>query len=146
MTNKNYMNNPIVSFIVPSYNFAAHITECVDSILAQTISEIEVIVVNDGSTDNTKDILETLSQKDVRVSPINKENEGVSKARNTGLLKASGKYVAFVDADDYLAPDYAEYMVGMAEQSDSEFCLSLNAFASVNDTNGGGKFLMNLVL
>ena len=146
MTNKNYMNNPIVSFIVPSYNFAAHITECVDSILAQTISEIEVIVVNDGSTDNTKDILETLSQKDVRVRPINKENEGVSKARNTGLLKASGKYVAFVDADDYLAPDYAEYMVGMAEQSDSEFCLSLNAFASVNDTNGGGKFLMNLVL
>lgn len=132
------MNVPIVSFVIPSYNFAAHITECVDSILNQTMSEIEVIVVNDGSTDNTKDILETLSQKDVRVIPINKENEGVSKARNTGLLKASGKYVAFVDADDYLAPDYAEYMVGMAEQSGSEFCLSLNAFASVNDTNGGG--------
>ncbi len=122
------MNNPIVSFIVPSYNFGAHITECVDSILAQTVSEIEVIVVNDGSTDNTKEILEALAQKDARVRPINKENEGVSKARNTGLLAAKGEYVAFVDADDYLAPDFADYMVNMAKESGSEFCLSLDAF------------------
>lgn len=135
MTNINYMNNPIVSFIVPSYNFAAHITECVDSILAQTISEIEVIVVNDGSTDNTKEILEIIAQKDARVRPINKENEGVSKARNTGLHAANGEYVAFVDADDYLAPDYAEYMIGLAKQSGSEFCLSLDAFTRKGEVN-----------
>lgn len=129
------MKHPIVSFIVPSYNFAAHITECVDSILSQTMSEIEVIVVNDGSTDNTKEILETLAQKDARVCPINKENEGVSKARNTGLLAANGEYVAFVDADDYLAPDYADYMVNMAKKSGSEFCLSLDSFTCKDEVN-----------
>lgn len=129
------MNNPIVSFIVPSYNFGAHITECVDSILAQTVSEIEVIVVNDGSTDNTKEILEALAQKDARVRPINKENEGVSKARNTGLLAANGEYIAFVDSDDYLAPEYADYMVNMAKETGSEFCLSLDAFTRKDEEN-----------
>lgn len=122
------MNNPIISFIVPSYNFAAHVGECVNSILKQDIDNIEVIVVNDGSTDNTKEILERLASQDDRIVPINKKNEGVSVARNTGLLAARGKYVSFVDADDYLAPDYASYMLQLCNVNASEFCLSLDAF------------------
>ena len=144
MTNINYMNNPIVSFIVPSYNFAAHITECVDSILAQTISEIEVIVVNDGSTDNTKEILEIIAQKDARVRPINKENEGVSIARNTGLLAAMGEYVSFVDADDYVASDYASYMLELAKTANSDFCLSLDAFTRAGENQTGGVFYQQI--
>ena len=122
------MNNPKLSFIVPSYNFAAHIGECVESILRQSIKDIEVIVVNDGSLDNTAEILEHLASLDERVKPINKINEGVSIARNTGLLAAKGEFVSFVDADDYLAPDYAEYMLQLCKVSNSEFCLSLDAF------------------
>ena len=140
------MNNPVVSFIIPSYNFATHITHCVYSILDQTLSEIEVIVVNDGSTDNTKAILDELAQKDNRVRPINKDNEGVSKARNTGLLAANGEYVAFVDADDYLASDYADYMVRMAKQSGSEFCLSLDAFTRKGEENVAGQIDSNMIL
>lgn len=122
------MNNPRLSFIVPSYNFAAHVSECVESILRQSIKDIEVIVVNDGSSDNTAEILEHLASLDERIKPINKINEGVSIARNTGLLAAKGKYVSFVDADDYLAPEYAEYMLQLCKVNNSEFCLSLDAF------------------
>ncbi len=137
------MNNPTISFIVPSYNFAAHIGECVSSILQQDMRDIEVIVVNDGSTDNTEEILEGLARQDNRVVPINKENEGVSIARNTGLLAAKGEYVSFIDADDYVASDYASYMLELAKTANSDFCLSLDAFtrAGENQTVGGGYFI-----
>lgn len=135
------MNNPQISFIVPSYNFATHIGECVNSILRQDMSDLEVIVVNDGSTDNTKEVLDGLALQDSRVVPINKNNEGVSVARNTGLAAAKGGYVSFVDADDYLAPDFASYMLELAKTANSDFCLSLDAFTRVGESQmGGGIF------
>ncbi len=138
------MNNPTISFIVPSYNFAAHIGECVNSILQQDMRDIEVIVVNDGSIDNTEEILEGLARQDGRVVPINKKNEGVSVARNTGLLAAKGEYVSFVDADDYVASDYASYMLELAKTANSDFCLSLDAFtrAGENQTGGGSTDIL----
>ena len=132
------MNNPTISFIVPSYNFAAHIGECVNSILQQDMRDIEVIVVNDGSIDNTEEILEGLARQDGRVVPINKKNEGVSVARNTGLLAAKGEYVSFVDADDYVASDYASYMLELAKTANSDFCLSLDAFTRAGENQTGG--------
>lgn len=139
------MNKPIISFIVPSYNFAAHISECVNSILRQDMSELEVIVVNDGSTDNTKEVLEGLALQDSRVVPIHKVNEGVSVARNTGLAVAKGEYVSFVDADDYIAPDFASYMLGLAKTANSDFCLSLDAFTKAGEDRMGGAFSVDVL-
>ncbi|MBP3197364.1 MAG: glycosyltransferase [Butyrivibrio sp.] len=132
------MNIPKISFIVPSYNFATHISECVNSILRQDMTSLEVIVVNDGSTDNTKEVLDGLALQDSRIVPIHKKNEGVSVARNTGLAVAKGEYVTFVDADDYLAADYANYMLELARIAESDFCLSLDAFTKVGENQMGG--------
>lgn len=139
------MSKPIISFIVPSYNFAAHISECVNSILQQDMSDLEVIVVNDGSTDNTKEVLEGLALQDSRVVPIHKGNEGVSVARNTGLSVAKGEYVSFVDADDYLATDYASYMLELAKTANSDLCLSLDAFTRVSESQMGGVFSVDVL-
>ena len=128
MLYNSYMNRPLVSFIIPSYNFASYIEGCVDSILCQSYDDIEVIIVNDGSTDNSKEVIDKIVAKDKRVIAIHKKNEGVSIARNTGLKVCSGDYCVFVDADDYLAPDYAEYMLRLVRETGGEFCMSLDCF------------------
>ena len=135
------MKNPIISFIVPSYNFAPYISGCIISILNQSIAELEVIVVNDGSTDNTEDVLAKLAEEDSRVVPINKKNEGVSIARNTGLSVAKGEFVTFVDADDYLAPDYAEYMLKLVSETGGEFCLSLDCYTKRDEHQTEKEFI-----
>lgn len=117
-----------VSVIVPAYNVEKYIEKCIMSILGQTYSNLELIVVNDGSLDQTPQIIDTLAARDSRLVVIHKENGGVSAARNSGMNACSGEYVAFVDGDDYLAPDYLEYMLWLAEQTNADFCLSRNSF------------------
>lgn len=92
---------PKISVIVPVYNAGLYLAECLDSILSQTLSETEVIVINDGSSDNSGDIISEYAKSDSRIIVINKENEGAGKARNDGLDRASGEFIAFMDADDY---------------------------------------------
>lgn len=133
--------NPLISFIIPVYNFASYIGDCIYSILAQTYPNIEVIVVNDGSTDNTKEVVDSIAETDVRVKVIHKKNEGVSIARNYGVEVCNGEYVVFVDADDYLAPDYAQYMMLIVKQTGGEFCLSLNCFTRKNETQVDKDFI-----
>ena len=99
---------PVVSVIVPAYNSEKYIEETLDCLLDQTLQDIEVIIVNDGSTDSTADIASSYCAKDSRFSLINKENGGVSLARNTGLRKAGGRYVLFLDSDDILTPQSLE--------------------------------------
>lgn len=96
------MNSIKVSIIVPVYNVEEYLVKCLDSLINQTLKEIEIICINDGSTDNSLEILNAYAQKDSRIKVINKENEGVSAARNIGLAQAQGEYVMFVDSDDYL--------------------------------------------
>ncbi|MGF0019756.1 glycosyltransferase family 2 protein [Sporofaciens sp. SGI.106] len=126
-------NDMLVSVIVPAYNVEDYLEKCISSILQQTHASIEVIIVDDGATDNTGAIADKCGEKDERVKVIHKTNEGVSEARNTGLLYAKGKYVVFVDADDYLANDYIEYMMQLANISDADFCLSKNCFTRINE-------------
>lgn len=121
-------NNPLITFIVPSYNFEKYIGKCIESILAQTYRNIELIIVNDGSVDNSRLIIDEYAKKDSRITAIHKTNEGVSIARNIGLIKSKGKYVCFVDADDFISPDFAEYMINLAESYDAEFCISSECF------------------
>lgn len=121
-------NTPLVSVIVPTYNFGKYIGKCVDSILNQSYDNIEIIIVNDGSTDDTKNILEELKKDNSNIIIINKVNEGVSVARNIGLDCASGEYVIFVDGDDYLSQDSVEYMVDLINNSEADFGVSKNCF------------------
>ena len=99
----NKMNNPKISVILPVYNVEKYLSECLDSIVNQTLKEIEIICVNDGSTDNSFTILKEYASKDNRIKIIDKENEGQGYARKLGLDNASGEYILFCDSDDYYA-------------------------------------------
>lgn len=95
-----------VSIIIPVYNSEKYISKCLDSVLNQTYKNIEILVINDGSKDNSINILKEYEKKDKRIILIDKENEGVSKTRNLGINKASGEFIMFIDNDDYIDKDY----------------------------------------
>ena len=97
-----------VSVIVPVYNTEQYLPRCIDSILAQTFTDFELILVNDGSTDNSGMICNEYAKKDSRIIVIHKENGGVSSARNLGIDNAKGKYITFVDSDDYILSQYLD--------------------------------------
>ena len=106
--------NHLISIIVPAYNIEKYIGRCLDSILNQTYKNIEVIVVNDGSSDSTGSIIDDYSRKDDRVKPFHKENGGVSSARILGVNHAIGDYIGFVDGDDYVEPEMFEHLLNNA--------------------------------
>ncbi|MEA4969581.1 MAG: glycosyltransferase [Candidatus Pelethousia sp.] len=112
----------LVSVVVPMYNCEKYIERCVKSILKQTHSKLEVILVNDGSCDQTLSIAEVLSKNDGRIILLTQENQGVSAARNNGLSIARGEYVAFVDADDYIEPDMIESLLSIADTDTMAVC------------------------
>lgn len=106
-----------ISVIIPVYNTAKYLEKCLNSILCQTLSDIEVICINDGSTDNSLSILEEYAKKDDRIKIINQENSGQSVARNKGLDVAKGNYIYFVDSDDSIHKQTLEIMYKAAEKS-----------------------------
>ncbi len=105
---------PLISIIVPVYRTEQYLRQCVDSLLAQTYTHIEIILVDDGSPDRSGEICEEYADKDSRVKVIHQENGGLSAARNTGLNHISGEYVMFVDSDDWISPDNCEKAVAVA--------------------------------
>ena len=114
----------MISIIVPVYNVEIYIRECLNSILTQTMRDFELILVDDGSTDNSGDICEEFKAMDKRIKVFHKENGGLSSARNKGLDEASGEYVCFVDSDDVIRSDYLEklYEAVVSDDSDMAFC------------------------
>lgn len=98
----NHTASPEVSVVVPVYNVEPWLRECLDSILGQTLENIEVICVNDGSTDNSVGILQEYAREDCRIKIIEQENKGISETRNAGVRASSGKYLFFMDSDDVL--------------------------------------------
>ena len=114
--------NVKISVIVPVYNVEKWLNMCVDSILAQSYKNLEVILVNDGSTDKSKDICDSYSKKDNRVRVLNIKNSGQSVARNNGLKKATGDYILFVDSDDYISDNNIfKKFVKILEESNYDF-------------------------
>lgn len=109
-----------VSIIVPVYNVEEYLGKCLDSLLNQTLSEIEIICINDGSTDRSLDILNYYAGKDNRIIVINKENEGQGVARNLGISLSKGKYIGFVDPDDWVKTNMFEKLYNQAEKLNSE--------------------------
>ena len=100
--------NDLISIIIPIYNGEKYLKECIESVLRQTYRNFELILINDGSLDNSKQICQEFSSQDARIRFIDKTNEGVSATRNLGLSLAKGEYVTFIDADDFVAETYLE--------------------------------------
>lgn len=125
--------NKLVSVIIPAYNVERYIEECLNSIINQNYANCEIIVINDGSTDNTLNVIKEFAIKDNRIKIINKSNTGVSDTRNCGLYEAKGDYIVFVDGDDYLAKDYLSYMLNLIDNNGADFALSLNCFTYKNE-------------
>lgn len=122
---RNYtLDNILVSIIVPVYNAENHITQCLNSLIHQSFESIEIILVNDGSTDNSLSIISTYAQFDNRIKIINQTNQKQGAARNRGLEIAKGEYILFVDADDYIDTDYIEKMYSTAKNSNVDFAIS----------------------
>lgn len=106
----------IISVIVPVYNTEQYLPECLDSIINQSYKNLEIICIDDGSTDNSRHILDSYAVKDKRIKIIHQENKGVSAARNAGLDIATGGYISFVDSDDWLKPDCYERLLQYNEK------------------------------
>lgn len=103
-----------ISIIVPVYNEEKHLNRCVDSVLSQTYSELELLLIDDGSTDSSGAICDEYAQKDSRVRVFHEKNGGVSKARNLGISKANAEWIMFLDSDDYLIKDALEILISLA--------------------------------
>ncbi len=119
-----------ISLIIPVYNTSKYLKKCLDSVISQSVKEIEIIIINDGSTDDSEEIINTY--KDKRIKYISKQNEGIGKTRNLGIEKATGKYLAFVDSDDYLDKYFCEKMLKKATQDDCDIVIC-NYYEDDND-------------
>lgn len=112
--------NALISVIIPVYNPGEHLKKCLDSILGQTYRNLEVILVDDGSSDGSEKVCDEFAAKDDRVVCVHQPNSGVSKTRNAGIALAHGDYVHFPDSDDYLEPDTYEYLLSLIEEHDCD--------------------------
>lgn len=112
---------PKVSIIMPIYNVEQYLEQCLDSCINQTLEDIEIICVNDGSPDNSMQILENYSKKDLRIKIINQENQGISETRNNGFKFASGDYILFLDSDDWLKENACEVAYNQAIKNNNDF-------------------------
>lgn len=119
--------HPLVSIIVPVYNVEAFLDACIQSIRQQTYKHMQIILVDDGSTDNSGSICDSISALDNRFVVIHQDNAGLSGARNTGLEHANGEYIMFVDSDDVIHPEAVAYMVSLAQQYDAS-CVTAQCF------------------
>lgn len=110
-----------ITIIIPVYNTESYLTRCINSILTQTYRNLQVILIDDGSTDASGDICDSFTQKDPRVQVIHKSNEGPTLARKAGLVRAEGEYVAFVDSDDYIEASMYEKLLGYLHDTGADF-------------------------
>ena len=126
----------LISIIVPVYNAEATLVRCVDTILHQTYSNIEIILVDDGASDSSGEICDELAEKDSRIRVIHQSNGGVSKARNIGVAASTGEFVCFVDADDEVESDYVEKMWEQIQHADLVVCDFVSHSARGTHTRG----------
>lgn len=130
-----------ISIIIPVYNVEKYLHECLDSIINQTFKDLEIICVDDGSTDKSSEILEEYEQKDKRFTVISQPNKGVSAARNRGMQQAKGKYIMFVDSDDYIASNACELIYNSAEEKRCDILLFPHYNFSASTCRDDGRLL-----
>lgn len=129
-------NQPLISVIVPIYNVEKYLVRCLDSLAAQTYRNLEVILIDDGSTDDSGAIADRYVKKDKRFYVIHQQNGGLSNARNHGIEVAKGKYLTFVDSDDTVTPDYVEFMYELLAAHDFRAKLAMCSLNNVYTTTG----------
>lgn len=117
------MQKPTISVIVPFYNVEKYLNKCLESLITQTYKNLEIILVDDGSTDGSTKIAERFSLRDTRIKLVYQENGGVSAARNAGLEIASGQWIGWVDADDWIEPDMFEYLICGAVENNADIAV-----------------------
>lgn len=146
-------SNSKVSIIIPAYNAEKYITETIESVLKQTYQHFELIIVNDGSTDNTLTIIENFAQKDPRINIINKKNTGVSDTRNLGMTNAQGEYIALLDADDVWLENNLEKKIAVLENNphidfifSDMYCADENLDNPIEAPKGKGNNILENIL
>lgn len=135
-------NNPLISVIVPVYNVERYLNKCLQSIIHQSYDNLEIILIDDGSTDNSGKIIDEYGKRDSRIKIVHQENGGLSKARNAGLNMMRGDYVTFIDSDDFVTLDYVSYLFRLIEntrfQAKLSLCSLMNHYSRTNkDINCG---------
>lgn len=139
--------NDLITIIVPVYNVEKYIEECIQSIINQSYNNIEIILIDDGSTDSCGKICDEYKEKDNRIKVIHKENGGVSSARNLGIEYATGKWVSFVDGDDWIDKEFCEKMIKIAKEKSSNIVLcgyNRVSQSGIEKINSDGKvFIVN---
>ena len=116
----------LISVIIPIYNVEQYLDECLNSVINQTYKKIEIILVDDGSTDNSGNICDEYKKKDNRIKVIHKANGGLSDARNVGIKLASGKYIQFIDSDDFIDNDMIEILYNLIKENDADISMCSN--------------------
>lgn len=130
--NDSYMN-PLISIIVPVYNVEPYIERCIESLINQTYVNIEILLVDDGSRDNSGVICDRFAKLDKRIKVFHKENGGLSDARNYGLDRANGEYISFIDSDDYVDIDYIEFLYNLINEGYKLALCSLHVVFTSNN-------------
>lgn len=130
-------NKELISVIVPVYNVEKYIKRCVESLISQTYSNLEIILVNDGSLDKSGDICDLLAMSDSRIKVIHKENGGLSSARNAGIAASKGDYVGFIDSDDWVSLDMYEYLMSLIQKNNADVAQINFTFTSEYTMNAG---------
>ena len=141
------MEDALISIIVPVYNVERYLDSCIESIVSQTYGNLEIILVNDGSTDDCGLICDKWSERDSRITVIHKENSGIADVRNVGVDASKGDYIVFVDSDDTVHPDYVEYLFtnlieNKAEIGICEFRMMTEEGKEINRFSGNGEILV----
>jgi len=132
------MNNyPLISLIIPCYNARQTLGKCLNSVLEQSYSNLEIIIIDDGSTDGTSKIYEDFQRRDKRIKIFKQDNSGVSKARNRGVKVATGEYICFVDSDDWVEPNYCSELYHSLLEENADIAI---VEASYEDANGNVVF------
>lgn len=131
---ENIMHKPKISIIIPVFNVEKYLNECIDSVMKQTLKDIEIIVINDGSTDSSIKIIEGYREKFKNIKIIDKKNEGVSVSRNIGIDNSTGEYIMFLDGDDYLDPSMCETMYKIVKKNKADVAeCSIRKFNEISD-------------
>lgn len=125
-------SNPLISVIIPAYNVEKYISTCIDSVICQTYKNIEILIVDDGSTDRTGSICDALAEKDNRIKVIHQQNLGMSEARNTAMKYMTGEYIACIDSDDFVTNDYLGSLYYMLKKNKAD--MSMCNFKNVTET------------
>lgn len=126
-------NNTLVSIIIPFYNVEKYIAECIESVINQSYENIEIIMVDDGSPDNSVQIVKKYIRQDKRIKLLKQPNSGVASARNYGMREANGEFFTFIDSDDWVSTDYVSHLMELQKEKDADMCMTTRFFVQKSD-------------